>query len=270
VVAAVLALGIFLLMAFPFLVVLVFGSFMQQKDLLSNTPYVFPPNPTTHWYGTLWDTDVRPQFRGAMATSFYVASATALFTTVFGILGAYAIARLRFPGRTAVYNAIMVTYMLPGIALLVPLVFVFRQLDLINSLQGMFLAHSALFLPLVIWLLIGAFESVEPELEHAARVDGASRLRAVRSVIVPVTIPTVATVAVFAFVLSWNELLFSRVLAGSQVSLLAPEILKLFDPIVRVEPMVSAAGVIASLPVIILALLMQRFIIREIGEGAVK
>jgi multiple sugar transport system permease protein len=159
---------------------------------------------------------------------------------------------------------------LPGIALLVPLVFIFRRLDLIDSLQGMFLGHSALLLPLVIWLLIGAFESVEPDLEHAARVDGASRLRTLRSVVVPVTIPTVATVAVFAFVLSWNELLFSRVLATSQVQLLSPEILRLMDPIVRIEPMLSAAGVISSIPVIILALLMQRYIIREIGEGSVK
>jgi multiple sugar transport system permease protein len=90
------------------------------------------------------------------------------------------------------------------------------------------------------------------------------------TIVVPVTIPSVATVAVFGFVLSWNELLFSRVLATSQIQLLSPEILKLMDPIVRVEPMVSAAGVISSIPVIILALLMQRFIIREIGEGAVK
>ena len=267
VVAAVLALGLFLLIAFPFIVVVVFGSFLQERDLLNDTAYVLPPNPTTHWYEVLWE---RPRFFESVRTSLYVAASTAAFTTLFGILGAYAIARLRFPGRTAVYNMVMLAYMLPGIALLVPLVFVFRRLELIDSLHGMFLGHSALLLPLMIWLLIGAFESVEPELEHAARVDGASRLRTVRSVVVPVTVPTIATVAVFAFVLSWNELLFSRVLAISQLEMLAPEILKLFDPIVRVEPMVSAAGVIASVPVIILALLMQRFIIREIGEGAVK
>ncbi len=267
VVAAVLALGIFLLIVVPFLTVLVFGSLLQERDLLSDTPYLFPPNPTTHWYEALWE---RPRFLESVRTSFYVASAVAVFITLFGILGAYAIARIRFPGRTAIYNTIMVAYMLPGIALLVPLVFVFRRFELIDSLQGMFLGHSALLLPLVIWLLIGAFESVEPDLEHAARVDGASRWRTVWSVVVPVTIPTVATVAVFAFVLSWNELLFSRVLATSQVQLLSPEILRLMDPIVRVEPMVSAAGVISSIPVIILALLMQRYIIREIGEGSVK
>jgi multiple sugar transport system permease protein len=266
-VAASIAFVIFLTIAVPFLLVVVFGSFLNQRDLISNTPYIFPPNPTTEWYERLWD---RPRFTEAVRTSFYIATSTTLFVTLFGILGAYAIARLRFPARTAVYNAIMLAYMLPGIALLVPLVFVFRRLDLVDTLPGMLLGHSALLLPLVIWLLMGAFEGVEPDLEHAARVDGANRWRTVWTIVVPVTIPSVATVAVFGFVLSWNELLFSRVLATSQIQLLSPEILKLMDPIVRVEPTVSAAGVISSIPVIILALLMQRFIIREIGEGAVK
>lgn len=267
VVAFVLALGVFLLITLPFVVVLVFGSFLSQRDLLSETPNFFPPNPTTYGYELLGE---RSRFFESVRTSFYVALSTTVFTTVLGILGAYAIARMRFPARTAVYNTIMVAYMVPGIAILVPLVFLFRQLELIDTLQGMVLGHSALLLPLVMWLLIGAFESFEPELEHAARLDGAGRWRTVWSVVVPVTVPTVATVAVFAFVLSWNELLFSRVLATSQIQLLSPEILKLMDPIIRTEPMLSAAGVISSIPVIALALLMQRFIIREIGEGAVK
>lgn len=265
--AGILGLIIFLLIMVPFLLVLVFGSFLNQQDLLSNTPHIIPPNPTVNWYQQLWE---RPRFGEAVRNSVIVATSAAVFLTVAGVLGAYALARLRFPGRTAVYNSIMLAYMLPGIALLVPLVFVFRRLGLIDSLPGMFLGHSALLLPLVIWLLIGAFESVDPDLEYAPRVDGASRWRTVWTVIVPVTIPTVATVAVFAFVLSWNELLVSRVLAVSQVSLLSPEILKLMDPILRVEPMVSAAGVISSIPVILLALGMQRYIIREIGEGSIK
>lgn len=265
--AGVLGLIVFLLILTPFLLVLVFGSFLGQQDLLGGTPHLFPPNPTMNWYQQLWE---RPRFGEAVRNSFVVATASAIFLTVAGVLGAYALARIRFPGRTAVYNSVMLAYMLPGIALLVPLVFIFRRLGLIDTLPGMFLGHSALLLPLVIWLLIGAFESVDPDLEYAPRVDGASRWRTVWKVIVPVTIPTVATVAVFAFVLSWNELLVSRVLAVSQVSLLSPEILKLMDPILRVEPMVSAAGVISSIPVILLALLMQRYIIREIGEGSIR
>ncbi len=266
VVAAVLALGIFAVIAFPFVVVLVFGSFLERADLLAQPPNLFPPDPTVHWYEVIWD---RPNFMKAVRNSLYVATTAALFTTALSILGAYAVARLRFPGRTAIFNLIMFAYMLPGIAILVPMVFLFRQLGLLDTLPGLILAHSALVLPLVTWILIGTFEGFEPELEHAARVDGASRLRVVRSVVVPATIPTVATVAVFAFVISWNELLFSRVLATSNVALLNPQILNLIDPSDRIEPLVSAAGVIASVPVIVLALLMQRFIIREIGAGAV-
>lgn len=258
---------IFLLIVTPFTLVLVLGSFMSEQDLLGSTPRIFPSRPTVQWYRILWERD---NFLDSIRNSVIVATSAALFLTLAGILGAYALARIRFPGRTAVYNTVMLAYMLPGIALLVPLVFVFRGLGLIDTLPGMFLGHSALLLPLIVWLLIGAFEAVEPDLEYAPRVDGATRWRTLRMVIVPVTIPTVATVAVFAFVLSWNELLFSRVLAVSQIQMLSAEILKLMDPIVRVEPMLAAAGLISSIPVILLALLMQRYIIREIGEGSVK
>jgi multiple sugar transport system permease protein len=265
--AGVVSFMILLLIVTPFILVLVFGSLMPQQDLLGSTPRILPSEPTVEWYRVLWE---RPRFVDSIRNSAIVATGSALFVTLAGILGAYALARIKFPGRTAVYNTVMLGYMLPGIALLVPLVFIFRRLGIIDSLPGMFLGHSALLLPLMIWLLIGAFESVEPDLEYAPRVDGASRWRTVWTVIVPVTIPTVATVAVFAFVLSWNELLFSRVLAVSRIQMLSAEILKLMDPIVRIEPMLSAAGLISSIPVILLALLMQRYIIREIGEGAIK
>lgn len=265
--AGVVGFMIFLLIMTPFMLVLVFGGFMSERDLLGSTPRILPSEPTLQWYRVLWERD---NFLDSIRNSVIVATSSALFLTLAGILGAYALARIRFPGRTAVYNIVMVAYMLPGIALLVPLVFVFRGLGLIDTLPGMFLGHSALLLPLIVWLLIGAFEAVEPDLEYAPRVDGATRWRTLRMVIVPVTIPTVATVAVFAFVLSWNELLFSRVLAVSQIQMLSAEILKLMDPMVRVEPMLAAAGLISSIPVILLALLMQRYIIREIGEGSVK
>ncbi|MGH2488210.1 MAG: carbohydrate ABC transporter permease, partial [Candidatus Limnocylindria bacterium] len=160
-------------------------------------------------------------------------------------------------------------YMLPGIALLIPLIAIFRTLGLIDTLPGMILGHIALILPLVTWLLVSAFEGVEPDLEHAARIDGAGRFDALRRVVIPLTIPSIATTAVFAFVLSWNELLFSRVLYVSSTPMLAPSIVNLMDPINRIEPQLSAAGLIASVPVLILALVMQRYLIRGIGEGAV-
>jgi multiple sugar transport system permease protein len=169
-----------------------------------------------------------------------------------------------------VYGGVMLAYMLPGIALLVPLVAIFKSLGIIDTLPGMIIGHAAIVTPIVMWILIGAFEGVDPDIEHAARVDGASRLQALRRVVLPLTLPSVVTTAVFAFVLSWNDLLISKVLYVSKTPMLAPGIVNLMDPINRIEPQLSMAGLIASLPVITLALLMQRYLIRGIGEGAIR
>ncbi len=162
----------------------------------------------------------------------------------------------------------MVAYMLPAIALLIPLVAIMKGLQLIDTLPGMALGHIALAVPLVTWILIGTFDSIEPELEHAARIDGASRAQALRRVVLPVTVPSIATAAVFGFVLSWNDLLISKVLYVGRTPMLARHREPL-DPLNRIEPQLSMAGLIASIPVLTLALLMQKYLIRGLGEGAV-
>jgi ABC-type glycerol-3-phosphate transport system permease component len=272
-VAGVLALGIFLLIAVPYLTDVVLGSFLERKELLDSTPHIVPSSFTGQWYSELWNT---PGFTKALENSLLVATLASLLTTLFGLFGAYAIARLRFPGRTAVYNVVMLSYMLPGIALIIPLVFIFRWwgnsfgVALIDQWYGMVVGHVAILLPFIVWLLVGTFEGVEPDVENAGRTDGATRVRVIRSVLLPMTFPSVVTVLVFAFILSWNEFLVSKVLYISQTPMLAPTIVNLMDPINRVEPKLAAAGVIASIPVLLLALLMQRYIVREIATGSVK
>lgn len=264
-VAAMLALFVVLVIAVPFAVVVVLGSLQRPADLLSG-PHLFPPQPSLDQYARLFTI---AYWSEGLRNSLIVSTTAAVITTLLALLGAYAIASLRFPGRRAVYTSVMLIYLLPGIALLVPLVAIFRTVGLIDTLPGMVLGHMALILPLVTWLLVSAFEGVEPDLEHAARIDGAGRFDALRRVVIPLTVPSIATTAVFAFVLSWNELLVSRVLYVSSTPMLAPSIVNLMDPINRVEPQLSAAGLIASVPVLILALVMQRYLIRGIGEGAV-
>lgn len=265
VVAAALSVLVVLVIVVPFGVVVVLGSLQRPVDLLTG-PHVLPPAPTLDQYVRLFGI---AYWSEGLRNSLIVSTTAAVLTTLLALLGAYAIASLRFPGRRAVYTSVMLIYMLPGIALLVPIVAIFRTFKLIDTLPGMVLGHMALILPLVTWLLVSAFEGVEPELEQAARIDGAGRFNALRRVVIPLTIPSIATTAVFAFVLSWNELLVSRVLYVSSTPMLAPSIVNLMDPINRIEPQLSAAGLVASLPVLLLALVMQRYLIRGIGEGAV-
>jgi multiple sugar transport system permease protein len=266
VVAAILAFVIVLMIVVPFGFVVVLGAFQRRADLLTG-PHVLPPAPTTVAFDQLMRI---AYFEDGLRNSLVVSTTAAIVTTMLGLLGAYAIARLRFPGRSASYTAVMVAYMLPGVALLVPLVAIFKGLGLIDTLPGMAIGHIALTVPLVTWILIGTFDGVEPDLEHAARIDGASRLQALRRVVLPVTVPSIVTAAVFAFVLSWNDLLVSKVLYVGTTPMLAPAIVNLMDPINRIEPQLSMAGLIASVPVLTLALVMQRYLIRGLGEGAVK
>jgi ABC-type glycerol-3-phosphate transport system permease component len=275
VIGGVLALFVVSALVLPFVVVIVLGSFQRRIDALTG-PHVIPPAFSAQYYGQLFNlgqgfgATAASVFPDAFRDSLIVATATAIFTTICALLGAYAIARVRFPGRSAVHTAVMFTYMLPGIILLVPLYGIIKSLHLVDTLAGMFLGHSAFILPFVVWLMVGAFETVDPDTEHAARVDGCSRIAALRRVVLPLTVPSIATTAVFAFVLSWNELLFAKVMYISQTPMLAPTIVNFMDPINRIEPQLSAAGFVSSLPVLVLALLMQRYIIRGIGEGSVK
>ena len=255
VVAGLLALVVVAVLLLPFALVVVIGSFQSRLDLLAG-PHVIPEHPTVDFYPNLFNGGT--VFGQAFRNSLIVATSVALFTTLCALLGAYAIARIRFPGRGTVHSAVMIAYMLPGIILLVPLVGILKSLQLVDSLPGMF------------WLMVGAFDGVDPDTEFAARVDGCSRAAALRRVVLPLILPSVATTAVFAFLLSWNELLFAKVMYVSQTPMLAPTIVNFMDPINRIEPQLSAAGLVSSIPVLLLALLMQRYIIRGIGEGSVK
>jgi ABC-type glycerol-3-phosphate transport system permease component len=271
--AGLLAVVVLAVIVVPYVSTVVLGSFLTRRDLLDDAPHLIPPGFTGDWYSELWAT---PGFTRAVVNSLIVALVVSAATTVFGLLGAYAIARLRFPGRTALYNVVMLSYMLPAIALIIPLVFVFRwwgnafDFAVIDTWYGMVLGHTAILLPFIVWLLVGTYEALDPDVEFAGRVDGATRVRVLRSVLLPMTLPSVATVLVFAFILSWNEFLVAKVLYVSQTPMLAPTIVNLMDPINRVEPKLAAAGVVASLPVILLAYLMQRYIVRELAAGSVK
>ena len=226
VVASLIALGIVLTIVVPFGLIVVLGAFQTRADLLTG-PHVLPPTPTTVAFDQLMR--IRA-FETGLRNSLLVSTTAAIVTTLLGLLGAYAIARLRFPGRNATYTAVMIAYMLPGVALLVPLVAIFKGLGLIDTLPGMTIGHIALTVPLVTWILIGTFDAVEPDLEHAARIDGASRLQALRRVVLPLTVPSIVTAGVFGFVLSWNDLLVSKVLYIGSTPMLAPSIVNLMDP----------------------------------------
>ena len=140
--------------------------------------------------------------------------ATAI-SLVCSILAGYALARLRFRGAGAIGAAIFVTYLVPQTLLFLPLLEVVRQLGLSNTLWSMILTYPTILIPFGTWLLMGYFRSIPRELEEAALIDGASRLRAMTQIVLPLALPGILSAGIFAFTLSWNEFIYALVFTNS-------------------------------------------------------
>jgi len=205
-----------------------------------------------------------------MANSLVVATSATLICLMLGVLSAYAMARLRFPGSRGSMLLLMTAQMLPALAIVIPLYVLLRQMNLLDSRPGLTLVYLSFILPLVVWLMRGYFASIPSELEDAARIDGCSRLGALWRVVLPLAAPGLVSVAVFAFIAAWNEYLFAFILTSADAKTV-PVVIGEFSTKLGLEYLrIAAAGVLASLPPVVLALVFQRFIIRGLTSGAVK
>lgn len=223
---------------------------------------------TLDHYRRLFD---RPIVLSSFRNSFIVAAVSSTVTTIVALMAAYAISRFRFRGRGAVAGSIMGVQLIPAIVVLVPMVVILRNLGLANSLVGLTLAHLTLGLPVAVFLLTSYIDDIPPELEEAAMVDGASRVRALFSVVLPLLRPAIVAVGSFAFILSWGEYLVALSLITSEAAKTLPlGIQSLFDLYeVRVGE-VLAFGVVISLPVAALFILVQRQLVEGLLAGGSK
>jgi len=235
--------------------------------------YQMPPFPfreTTFTISNFYKMFNYPPFTAAIWHSALVAGTTAGFVMTAGALGAYTLARLRFRGRKTIFNLVMVLYMLPGLAMLIPMVITLRVLGLTDTYLGLVFAHSIFILPLMTWFLVGIFEGVPADLEDAAQVDGQTKLGSLVRVIIPLSIGGFALVSVFAFIMSWNELMFSMSVGIREFKLLQPTLLEMIEPTRMKVGEAAAAGLVSAAPVVALAVILQRYIIAGIMRGAIK
>jgi ABC-type glycerol-3-phosphate transport system permease component len=203
--------------------------------------------------------------------SLVVAGSTTVFCVVVGGLCAYALARLRFRGKAPILGLILAVSVFPQIAVVSPLYLVLRELRLINTYPGLILPYLTFAMPLTVWLLVGFFRQLPAELEEAAMVDGASRLRALREIILPLAVPGLATTAILTFVYSWNEFLFALSFTLGPERQTVPVAIALFRGQYQVPwGQILAAAIVATAPVALLVLLFQRRIVQGLTAGAVK
>jgi multiple sugar transport system permease protein len=212
-------------------------------------------------------------FVRSLLNSVIVAGTTTVLALFIGIVTAYALARLDFRFKRFVLTSIIATSMFPVVALIVPLLKLFTEIGWINTYQAMILPSLSFALPLAVWNLTAFFRQMPAELEQAAMIDGCTRGQAFRKVILPLAAPGVFTTAIIVFVISWNEFLIALTLTNRPSIQTAPVAISKFVGASQfVTPFGSqmAAGVLMTIPLVILVLVFQRRIVAGLSAGGVK
>ena len=209
-------------------------------------------------------------FLRALKNSAIISLSTMLICLPLGVMTAYAATRLKFKGSNGVILTSMITQLIPPIILVIPLFVIMRRFVLLDKLIGLILVDVSIGLPLVIWMMRGYLASIPADLEDAARIDGCTYLSALLRVVLPLATPGLVSVMIFAFIASWNEYLYAFVFTNVQAKTL-PVLIGEFSTKLGLEYLkIAAAGVLASLPPVLMALIFQKFIIRGLTSGAVK
>jgi len=210
-------------------------------------------------------------FRQAMLDSTLIASGSVLIGMVVGVPFAYVLSRSSMPGRFELAEFILSTKMLPAIVVVVPLLQIYKSLGLLDTRLGLVIAHVLVVLALIVWVTRSFIDALPVEIEEAAYVDGASGLRTLLQIVLPSAAPGLVTVAALAFILSWNELFFSITLTGTQVRTLPVYMGTEYVGFLAVDwGRLSAAGLLATLPVVILVLVLQKYLVRGLSLGALR
>ena len=206
-----------------------------------------------------------------MGNSFKVAFAVVVLNLLVGVPAAYAIAKIRFHGRSAAVYSILATRVIPDIALVVPFFLIIKKLGLVDNLLSLIITYLAITVPFTVFVLVGYFEALPDELDKAARVDGCSRLQSLLHVFLPLAVPSIVAVVLFSFLTSWNEFLLALMFTQTPASQTLPIVVASFASDFTISfSFINAAGVIAVIPPVLLALLFERYIVSGLTTGAVK
>jgi multiple sugar transport system permease protein len=249
---------------------LVGTSFKNPVDIFAYPPIFIPSTPTLDHYALLFG---EAEIMKYILNSIIVGVSTTLFALFIGTLSAYALARFQLPYQLNERLSFWVlsTRMFPPIVTIIPLFAMMRVLHLVNTRIGLVIAYSAFNLPFVVWMMRGFFIEIPKELEEAAMVDGASRMLAFRKIIIPIAKPGLVATAIFTMIMSWNEFMFALILSQTRDAATLP--IGIASRVTQYEiqwgPM-SAGGVIAVIPVLIFAFIVQRHLVRGMSFGAIK
>src|SRR3954466_13923611 len=232
-----------------------------------------PSHVTLKPYVDIWHTIPLARY---FVNSLVVSVSATVLSVVVAIFAAYAISRYVFRGRRVFSTTVLATQMFPGILFLLPLFVIFVNIEkslgiqLYGSRLGLIITYLTFSLPFSIWMLVGYFESIPRDLEEAALIDGATPIGALFRILIPISLPGIAAVAIFAFITAWGEVLFASVLTTDNTTTLAIGLRNYASQSNVFWNQLMAASIVVSLPVVAAFLALQRYIVSGLTAGGVK
>jgi multiple sugar transport system permease protein len=208
-------------------------------------------------------------FTTYIMNSLVAACGSALISVVLGSMAAYSLSRIDFKGKSDLFFWIISTRMAPVVAVMVPLYAIFRSLDLVGTLPGLILAYTTFNLPFAIWILKGFFDNVPYAMEEAQMVDGATRFQAFMSIL-PLVAPGIGAFLVLCILFAWNDFLFAAIIGSGGAKTLPVATRELVQPQNIQWGSIMAAGVVTTVPMMLLGLVIRKYLVTGLTMGAVK
>lgn len=254
---------------FPFFMMFI-TSITPSSQIYSSTPSLIPRSFTLENYVSLINSEIFP-FPTYFLNSVIIATVTATFSLLVGIFGAYSFTRLDYPGNSIIRRSVIVVYMLASITVIVPLFLLLSSLGLIDTRLSLFITYIVSTLPLILYMLWNYFQSLPKEIEEAAILDGYSRIEIIFRVVLPLSLPIIVAAFLFAFKIAWNEYIFASVFLKSQSMYTLPIGIEAmntqFD---QVWGQVMAASFITTLPIIVMFLYLEKYMVAGLTSGGVE
>lgn len=256
-----------IVVSFPFYF-MVLTSLRSQKDVYNKATMLSPTNLILDNYATVINGS---NMQVWLTNSIIVGVSSSAVALVIGVLAAYSLARLRFWGSNTLAKSVLFMYLIPSSLLFIPLYIIISNLQLLNTLWALILAYQTFNVPFTTWMLLGYFRTIPAELEEAALIDGCTRLGVLGRIVLPLSAPGIVTAFIFSFTNSWNEFLYAVVLAQrSELRTLPVGIYSFQIADILLWGQIMAAAIIATVPVLALYMLVQRFVVQGLTAGSVK
>ena len=259
-----------LIVAIPFFV-MVMTSFKSQQALLLN-PLDYSLDLSKGWglFRSYVELFRDFHFGSYLMTSFFVSVMTVLITLLFSVPGAYAVARLRFKGQAMMSRSILLIYMGPMIVLALPIYIAFSMLGLRNSIFGILLIYPVTTIPVALYMLQGYFRGLPAEIEEAGLMDGLSRLKVVVQITLPLSLPAIASVSLYVFMIAWNEFLLAFMLLDDPSKFTLTRGVAMLNSSEIPRQHLMAGSVIATIPIMLIFLGLEKFMTKGLTAGSVK